>query len=647
MGLTAYISLGTGKIEIVASDTRRQTRFIGSRGLAASFLYENVGKGIDPLSPDNLLVFSTGPLTGTPWPTSARYTVTAKSPATGAYGYANSSGFFGPELKKAGFDNLIFGGRSPRPVYLLVEEGKVSIEDAAEFWGQTTDQVEEVLRRHYPGSRVASIGPAGENLVTFAAIINDYGRAAARTGMGAVMGSKRLKAVVARGSQRVQIPPAFLELVKRAVYKVKSDPETSFLTRWGTSMLIEPKNAKGDLPSKNHRWGQFPGGSRIDARALDQYVLHNQGCFACPIRCSRISRVAAGPYRVETEGPEYETLNALGANVWNDNLPLIIYANKLCNQLGLDTISTGMAISFAMEAHEAGLLQDPELNLKWGDPATITGLIERIAYRQGTGDLLAQGVRVAAERLGEAARRFAMEVKGVEIPRQEPRVAKAFGLGHATSNRGADHLYALPTIDIAGLVHVAERLFPNRLPGIMDLTSEEHKAAMVHFTEAYNAIVDSVGVCKFSTTETYALYPEDLAEALTALGHSYSAAELLRAGERIVNLERMYNVRHGFTARDDRLPDRFLREPLAVYADPRDVERAVPIGKKEGHPPELLKEGLTIDLDRMLREYYQLRGWTPEGIPTPEKLRELGLDELVPDLPGEGASAGSRGFKSR
>lgn len=634
MGLTALIDLTSQTVEIGPTDRQRQIRFVGSRGLAASLLYEKVGPSAGAFDPSNLLLFSTGPLTGTPWPTAARYTVTAKSPATGAYGYANSSGFFGPELKKAGFDLLIISGQAAGPVYLLVEDGQVTIHDATPLWGETTEVVEDTLRRRHPGSRVASIGPAGENLVTFAAIINDYGRAAARTGMGAVMGSKRLKAIVAQGSRRVEVTPAFLELAKRATEKVKADPETAFLTRWGTAMLIDPKNAKGDLPSKNHRWGQFPGGERINARSLDQYVLRNQGCFACPIRCSRLSRVPDGPYQVETEGPEYETLNALGANLWNDNLPLIIYANKLCNALGLDTISTGLVISFAMEAHAAGILKDEEFSLQWGDPATIVGLINRIAYRRGLGDLLAGGVRRAAAELGPAAQPLAMEVKGVELPRQEPRVAKAFGLGHATSNRGADHLYALPTIDIAGLVHVAQRLFPERMPAIMDLTSEEHKAAMVHFTEAYNAIVDSVGVCKFSTTETYALYPEDLAEALTVLGQPYTAAELLLAGERIVNLERMYNVRHGFSARDDRLPERFLREPLAVYADPREIEKPVAPSEK-GRSPALLKTGLTIDLERMLREYYQLRGWTADGLPTPQKLRELGLEELITDLPSK------------
>jgi aldehyde:ferredoxin oxidoreductase len=280
-----------------------------------------------------------------------------------------------------------------------------------------------------------------------------------------------------------------------------------------------------------------------------------------------------------------------------------------------------------MEAHERGLLNDRHYNLEWGDPETIIGLIKDIAYRRGTGDLLADGVKEASARLGHGSDFFAMHVKGVELPRQEGRVLKGFGLAHATSNRGADHLYALPTIDVAGMTDVAAKVLPECGPELMDVTSEKFKPRMVRFTEACNALADAAGICKFAFTETYALLPGDLAEGLRALGLPISDAEIMRIGQRIVNLERMYNVRHGFNRKDDYLPPRSLREPLDVYTNPEEIERA------PAEQASLSRQGLTIDLDTMLDEYYALGGWTREGIPTAVRLQELGLEEVAKDLP--------------
>ena len=640
MGLTAYIDLSTGIIETKPSDPGVLQKFIGSRGYAARLLYDLVRPGIEALDPANRLIFSVGPLTGTAWPTSSRYTVTARSPLTNGYGYANGAGFFGPELRMAGFDALVISGLADRPVYLLAEAGRVEIRPADELWGRTTAEAEKALRERHQGARVASIGPAGENLVRFAAIINDYGRAAARAGMGAVMGSKRLKAVVARGAGKVEVPPEFTAVARRKMEEVRVHPGSEGLRRWGTSLLIRGKNIKGDLPSRNHQFVQFPLAHRVDAESVAQYVVKTRGCYACPIRCARISRVGEGDEAVEIEGPEYETIDSFGPMLGNDDLPTIIRANALCNDLGLDTISAGVVIAFAMECHEHGLLETDEVDLNWGNRDTILSLIDLIAHRRGLGDLLAEGVKRAAERLGRGAERYAMHVKGMELPRQEPRVAKAFGLGHATSNRGADHLYAIPTIDIAGLRETAERLFPDYLPEIMDLTGEKYKPEMVVFTEAFAAIVDSVGVCKFSTSETYALYPEDLAEGLSALGQRYTPDELVRAGERIVNLERMYNVRLGFSRADDQLPERFTRTPATVYIYPNGRRLEAEGKPVTMEPTGVAKDGLVIGLDKMLDRYYDLRGWTRNGLPTPEKLKALGLDDLVGDLPGEAPVGG-------
>lgn len=626
MALTAFIDLTEKKVTLQKTPEEIAEKFLSCRGYAARLLYDLVPPSVEPLSPDNYLIYSTGLFTGTQWPTSARYMVTTKSPLTGAYGYANASGFFGPELKKAGFDALVITGKAREPVLIKAEDGQVEILDGSQYWGAKTSVTETGLKEKFPGCRVSSIGPAGENLVRFASIINDYGRAAARCGVGAVMGSKNLKAVVARSTEKKKADAKFKEVAIKYNKHVGQHPNIQGLRRWGTPMLMDSKNVVGDQPTRNHLQAQFAGNNRVNAKALDKYVEKSMACYACPIRCSKYSKVKSGKYATEIEGPEYETLNALGPMCGNSDPESIIYGNRLCNDLGMDTISTGVVIAFAMECFEKGILTDPDLSLEWGDSQSILGLIEKIASRQGLGKILAEGVQRAARVIGQGAENYALHVKGMELPRQEPRVAKAFGLGHAVSNRGADHLYALPTIDLAGLADVARKLFPDIYPEIMEVTSEKHKGRMIKYTEAYNAIADALGVCKFSTTEIYCLYPEDLAQGLQKMGFDLDGEKLLEIGERIVNLERMYNVRQGLNRKDDQLPRRFLEEPLNVYAVDTDSEGNVVFG-------EPVKEGLLIKLPEMLDEYYEVRGWQANGLPTPEKLRELGLEDLVKDLP--------------
>jgi aldehyde:ferredoxin oxidoreductase len=382
----------------------------------------------------------------------------------------------------------------------------------------------------------------------------------------------------------------------------------------------------------------------VNATAFDKYVTEHRGCYACPIKCSRDSVVADGPFAVAVEGPEYETTNALGPMCWISDPEAILYANRLCNEYGLDTISTGVTIAFALELHEKGLLppalgpvsdraaslgpvsdRADDLPLEWGNPATLHGLIERIALRQGIGDLLAEGTRRAAKRIGGGAERYAMQVKGMELPRQEPRFAKGFGLGHATSNRGADHLYGLPAIDLAGAWDVARRLFPAEIvPELMDPANEKYKADMVVYGEHFCAITDALGICKFSTIEEYALFPEDLAPGIAALwGKPVTGADLLTVGERIVNLERMYNVRQGLSRADDHLPARFTQELAPLYEFTED-----PATGQMRQSAEPIRYGLLHDFDAMLDRYYALRGWDDNGIPRPETLRRLGLDDL-------------------
>lgn len=625
MSRIAWIDLSASTVHLRPVDADLTARFLGGRGLGAALLFQHLADPADPLAPENPLIFTVGPLTGTPWPTGARTHVTFHSPLTSIYGYANAGGFFGAAMRRAGYDALFITGRAEKPIYLEVTPEEVTIRSVGHLWGTGVQATTEALAGN--GGRVACIGPAGERGVRFAAIMNDRGRAAARCGGGAVMGSKNLKAVVIRGQVEQNLSTAFRDLARRAFEQVRDHPNVAGLRDWGTVSLVAIKNMTGDLPAYNHQQGQVAWVDRVDARAIARYTLRNKGCFACPIRCGRITRVESGPHAGDLEGPEYETLDALGPMCGIKDPEVIIHANRLCNDLGLDTISTGGVIAFAMECHQRGLLDDTEFSLEWGDADTLLGLIQQIAYRRGLGDLLAEGSRRAADIIGGDAPQYAMHVKGMELPRQEPRIAKGFGLGHVTSNRGADHLYALPTIDLAGNLEAAQRFFPAEIvPALMETDDETYKPDLILFTEHYCAISDALGVCKFTTAETYTLYPEDLAAGLSALwGREISGEELLTAGERIVNLERLYNARLGLSRADDRLPDRFTSEPLEVYAFDRDEAAG------DAQPsPEPVHVGVLRDFDGMLDRYYRLRGWDENGVPTPETLRRLGVD-VVPE----------------
>ena len=617
----AWIDLSNATVRYSEPDPRLERDFIGGRGLGVALLAQHVADTANPLAPENPLIVSVGALTGTSWPAGARFHITFHSPLTGIYGYANAGGYFGPALRRAGYLALVITGRAERPVYLDVTPEGVSILPAASLWGRGVYETHDALAQD--GARVLCIGPAGENSVRFAGIIGDRSRGAARCGGGAVMGSKQLKAIVARGGKKPAYPDEFRTEVRRAVKRVSAHPAAVSLREWGTVNLVGIKNHTGDLPARNHQMGQVPFANKIDAEAIARFTRRNKGCFACPIRCGRITEVEDGPYAGELEGPEYETTDALGAMCWINDPAVIMHANRLCDDFGLDTISTGTVIAFAMECRQRGLLDSDEFSLEWGDTDTLLGLIEAITYRRGLGDLLAEGVRLAAESIGGDAPRYAMHVKGMELPRQEPRIAKSFGLGHATSNRGADHLYALPTMDLAGATDAARHFFPQEIiPELLTPANEHYKPDLIVATEHYCAVSDALGVCKFTTTETYALYPEDLAAGLSALsGKEVTGDDLMLAGERIVNLERLYNARLGLSAADDRLPARFTEEPLNVYAYEVDESSDELVASAEP-----VHTGIIQDFDAMMARYYRLRNWDANGIPTRDVLRRLGLE---------------------
>ena len=620
MAMTGFVNLSTGKVRIEQSDPQVLELFLGGRGYASKLLYDLVGPEVEPLSPENALIMSIGQFGGTSWPTSGRGHFTFKSPATGAYGHSNSGGMFGGELGKAGYDALVIQGAAKSPVYLMVTNDQIEIRPADDLWGMEITPLSDALE---PMGKVACIGPAGENLALIAAIMNDRNRAAGRAGGGAVMGSKKLKAVVIKAVGRRDVPDDYKKMATVNSKMLKDDPKLENLRRYGTSILVNYQNNSGVLPAKNHKRVQVPYISKVKAEKLDEYVIKTKGCYACPIRCGRVSQVKDGKYACDTGGPEYETLNALGPMPFIDNMEAIIYTNLRCNELGLDTISTGVTVSFAMECYENGLLDDYGVQLAWGDADAVLDVIEKIAHREGLGDVLANGVKKAAEQIGGGAEKFAMHVKGLEMPRQDPRLAKAFGLAHATSNRGADHMYALPTIDAIGAVGVAKKYFPaDMVDDLLDSYNESSKPDMVILGERFCAISDALGICKFTTAEEFSLMPDDIAEGVSALwGKTVTGDELLEYGARIVAIERMYNVRQGFGRKDDYLPERFTTEPVDVWQYTFDEETGEDVQSDE----PLRKGAIIHDFDAMLDRYYSLNGWSENGVPTDETLEKLGI----------------------
>ncbi len=588
MGKILNVDLTTGEIETQPLDTELAQRFLGGRGLGARLLWDLAGPEIGALDPENALIFATGPLTATGYQTSNRFSVSTKSPLTGTILDANSGGFWGMQFKRSGYDVLIVRGKAEQPVWLEITPEHVILHDATHLWGRRVGETTVALGQKNTKRSVLCIGPAGENLSRIAAIMNDGERALARGGPGAVMGSKNLKAVVVEGDARPGI--ADREQFKFVQYESRkmltASPLTSqALPEFGTAVLMNVVNYFGALPTRNFRQSQFEGADRISGEALrDSYLVKNAACWACPIACTRISKTD----KVEGEGPEYETTWAFGAQCGADDLAAIIEVNALCNDLGLDTISTGSTIGCAMELAELGHV---ESDLRFGRADLLASTVEEIAYRRGLGDDLAEGSRRFAARYG--APELSMSVKGLEMPAYDPRGMQGQGLLYATSNRGACHMRGnMLGLEVLGL------------PKLIDRFQVQGKSNYVILHQNTAAAIDSLGVCKFANL---AVAEEYFARALSAVtGLDFSTGDLIRTGERIWNLERLYNLREGFTAADDTLPPRLLEEPV----------------------PDGPSQGWVSHLTPMLTEYYRVRGWDSQGIPAQEKLKELELVEL-------------------
>lgn len=565
--------------------------FIGGRGLGARLLWDLVGPEVEPLSPENALIIATGPMTGTGFQTSNRFSVTTKSPQTGTVLDANSGGTWGMRFKRTGYDALIVKGRAPHPVWLEITPGGAALKDASHLWGQTVPQASEALGQDKNRRNVLCIGPAGENLVRFAAIMNDVSRSAARGGVGAVMGSKNLKAIVVEGDLRVDFADKdrFRFIQYEATKMLKANPVTSqALPEFGTPVMMNILNGLGALPTRNFQQTFFEHAEAISGEAItDQILVDNDACWACPIGCTRVTQTS----RAKGEGPEYESAWAFGAACGVPDLETIAEANYLCNELGLDTISAGSTIACAMELAERGLLDS---DLRFGRADLLLETVEAMAYRRGLGDLLAEGSYRVAARCG--APELSMSVKKLEMPAYDARGMQGQGLLFATSNRGACHMRG----NMLGLEALG-------LPKLIDRLQVQGKASYVILNQNSNSIQDSLVACKFANI---AVADEYFARALTALtGIEFPTGEMIRAGERIWTLERLYNLREGFTRADDTLPPRLLTEPAT--------------GNSAGE---------VNHLEPMLEEYYRARGWTTEGVPRPAKLAELGLAELAGEM---------------
>ena len=596
------LSLGTHRVDDLNPEWARS--FIGGRGLGARYLFELMeDPACDPFAPENVLIFATGPLTGTNASCGARYMVVTKGALTNCITTSNSGGHFGPELKFAGFDLLILKGRAPEPCYVWIHDEEVEIRDASRVWGRGVWDSEDMIREDIgvPGAKIASIGPAGENLVRFAAVMNDKHRAAGRSGVGAVMGSKNLKAVGVKGSREIPLanPTKFLEAQWAKKKSLKESRGRQNFTKLGTSSTLMPINAIGALPTRNFQETVFEGAERISGETInDDYVIHHKACFACTIACGRVSQIseeAGGRFTMHTsprnwsmagEGPEYESMYGFGPECGVDDPEAIIAAHWLCNDYGMDPISAGATIGAAIELSKNGLMNDPMTGdqLEWDDPGKMLQLLEDTAFRRGLGNEIAEGSKRMGEKYGRPE--VAMVSKGQEFAAYDGRAMQGRGLSYATSNRGACHLKA------------------EVLRADYQEPSHEGKAELVATTENKVSTLDSSGLCLFLNSG--ASFDDYLAEFNAATGADLSMDDFILAGERIWNLERLFNLRAGITPADDTLPKRMLSEPI----------------------PSGPRKGMVNKLDEMLPEYYGLRDW-PGGIPSQEKLAELGLESIA------------------
>ena len=621
----AFINLSTGKVSQKPVSKTMRTLYLGGRGLNMHMLYTLLKPKTDPLGHENVLFVGAGLLGGIPCLGSGRCDIAAKSPLTGAVGDSNIGGFFAPELRFAGFDHLAITGKADKPVYLLIKNGEVEIKDASHLWGEDTFETQTVIKRDEDDQNIKSlvIGVAGENLVRFANVRTGMKNSAGRTGMGCVMGSKNLKAIAARGTVPLDFayPDELLEYCKQMNNMITSTRWAKAQSRWGTMIIYSNTNTTGLIRTRNFQLNRLEEGEDLEPENIDRYSIGTSGCYGCAVHCRHRYVLREGPYApLYGEGPEYTSLGAFVTMVDCKKMDTILVANHLVNKYGVDTLETGGLIAWAMELYEKGILNDKMtdgLKLQWGDEEAVYEMIRKIAYRDGFGNTLADGFRGAIAKIGNGSEYYAIQIKGMSNLHSDERPTPSFALGIATSTRGADHLRSRPAIDLYGL---PEDLLKEIYGGSVatDYNSYDGKSRMVWWQELLYAITDSIGTCKFQTVFCAVHAPKwkEFSKLIQlATGMKLSKAQLMDIGERIYTVERLFNLREGFSRKDDSLPERYFKEPTPI-----------------GLPAARNKKIDRKKFNKMLDEYYELHGWDNNGIPTMETLKKLHLDKEPSNL---------------
>lgn len=636
-GKSIRVNLTDRKITVFKTPVEWERKFLGGIGMGAKILWDELAPDVDPLSPSNKIVFLTGPVDGTLFPPSGRFEAVSRSPLTGWWAHSSSGGFWGPELKYAGYDLIIIEGASDRPLYLHIDNDFIELRDAGHLWGLDTEKATDSIKSELNDDevKVLVIGPAGENLVKYANIMVDYYRALGRTGLGAILGSKKLKGIAVRGTKGIDIAnhELFNKLLADMRKKYQKDAEyyghIDSMRKYGTFALTDWENAIGRLPTKNHWTGYFPNAENtIGMHPLrEKHYKKHESCFNCGIQCKYISEVRSGKYKgTRSGGPEYETVEAFTSNFLSTDTDALIRANYLSNLLGMDSISLGHSISFAYEAYENGIITKKDADgreLRWGDMDTVMELVESIAYRKDDfSRLLGEGSKKAAEEIGGDAWKYAIHVNGLEASGQDGRTHKSMGLTYAINVRGADHLTSISCIDELGYKNEAFRRYGEaRGKYVIDRLSEAHKGYLVAEMEELYALCDSLVLCKYGVMWPPLYYFEDMARlvhAVTGFEEYSDVKELRKMARRIVHIRRAFNVRLGWTKKQDALHPRFTKEPM-------------PTGPGKGN---------VVHLEPMLAEYYLVRGYDWEtGLPTEGELNDVGLSDVAGELSKAGKLA--------
>jgi len=614
MGKILRVNLTSQEVKEEPLDPKQAQDYIGGTGLGDRIIYDEVPPSTAPLSPESKIVFATGPVTATNYPGGARYQICFKSPLTGILCDASSGGYWGADFKRAGYDAMIIEGASPHPVYLWIHNGQVEFRNASRLWGQDALEVQETIKKELGDEkiRVACIGPAGEKRVLLSCIINDEGRAPGRGGSGAILGAKRLKAIAVRGTGTFPIHDlkTYNDLCKKIAKDNATSPSLANMREYGTAMHLDNFWSTGDIPIKNWQMGLWEEGCKSlgGKRMKETILVPHAACYRCTLGCTRWVMVDEGPYKMEGPGPEYETLAALGTMCLVDNLNAVSFANDLCNRYGLDTISMGVSIAFAMEAYEKGLIKKEDtggVELKWGNEQAMIAMIHQTGKNEKLGTLLGLGVRRAAEKLGGDSGKYAVHVKGMESPMHDPRTYFSLGPTYAAGPRGACHLHGFTPL----WEGIQDPVPEWDLKGIYPPFVNEGKGKLAKVCQDFTAIVNSMVSCYFVA---FFLKPSDLAPVLkAATGTEYTPQRLLKVAERIMALHRAYNNRCGISVKDDVFSARQL-EPT-----------------KEGG-----NAGRVPDMELILKEFYRERGWTSDGKPSRETLVSLGLEDVAKDLYG-------------